>query len=262
MWKRQPPNCTAAYPTRACNEVLPPSPGHRWDKKTCECFVSSLTSGLLLGWQRWLSECSLRVRLWWAGLASWALWPGQGWQERKPLSPAPHTRRVCGKPWCSSAPEMGCFNWLMWHFRCVLLLSMALVNWVRSVKSPMHTRASIREEEEEMGLQVLVALVYWVGSAIFLKNTNRLCWDFTATGRLHRHYTLWYGFKTAIIVAFGHSGSLGIFNPFSLSNYSLFLQTFAKGLGEDTIGKCELMQLCKAHWCGALAGCKIHCVWQ
>lgn len=193
---------------------------------------------------------------------SWALCPGQGWQERKPLSPAPHTRRVCGKPWCSSAPEMGCFNWLMWHFRCVLLLSMALVNWVRSVKSPMHTRASIREEEEEMGLQVLVALVYWVGSAIFLKNTNRLCWDFTATGRLHRHYTLRYGFTTAIIVAFGHSGSLGIFNPFSLSNYSLFLQTFAKGLGEDTIGKCELMQLCKAHWCGALAGCKIHCVWQ
>lgn len=52
---------------------------------------------------------------------------------------------------------------------------MALVNEVSSVKSPMHTRASSREEDEGMGLHILMALVYRVGSAILLKNTNRLC---------------------------------------------------------------------------------------
>lgn len=203
--------------------------------------MSSLPRFLLLDWERWLSGCSLGIRLWWLGLEE------VGWQEVSPLSPSPHTHHVCGKLGCSSAPSVGYFNRSMRHFRCVLLLFMALVNKVTSVKSPMHTRPSSREEEEKMGLNILVAVVYWVGSAILLKNTNRLHWDVITAGGLHtRYYTLWYGFKTAIILAFGHSDSLSVFNPLPLLNYRLFLQPFAKGLGEDTIGKCVLIQLCNS----------------
>lgn len=167
------------------NKVLPSASGDRWDKKACECFVSSLPRFLLLDWERWLSGCSLGIRLWGPGLEE------VGWQEVSPLSPSPHTHHVCGKLGCSSAPSVGYFNRSMWHFRCVLLLFMALVNKVTSVKSPMHTRPSSREEEEEMGLNILVAVVYWVGSAILLKNTNRLHWDVITAGGLHtRYYTL------------------------------------------------------------------------
>lgn len=156
--------------------------GHVYKWLACESFESSLPPFLLLGWERCLSGCSLRFGLWWAGLEE------VGQQEGKPSSRSPHTRHACGKLWCSSAPSVGCVNGLTWHFRCVLLLFAALVNEVSSVKSPMHTRASSREEEEEMGLHILAAVVYWVGSAILLKNTNSLCWDVITVGGLHRHY--------------------------------------------------------------------------
>lgn len=171
----------------------------------------------------------------------WALWPGDGWQDG---SPCPLLLTLTMSVANSGAPAMCSFNDLTWRFGCVLLCFMALVNQVSSVKSRMHTRASSREEEEEWGLHILVAQVFRIGSAILPKNTNRLCWDVITARGLYRHYTLWYGFPTAIILTFGHSGSLIFFNPFPVSNYRLFLQTFPKGLGQDVVGKRVLMQLC------------------
>lgn len=90
------------------------------------------------------------------------------------------------------------------------------------------------------------AVLYRIGSAILLKNTKRLSWDVT-TGGLHRRYTLWYAFKTAIILAFGPSGSFSIVSPFPLSNYILFLQPFARGLGQDHNREtCCCSSLCSA----------------
>lgn len=69
--------------------------------------------------------------------------------------------------------------------------------WTKSAQpnSPVRGRTSPREEEEGMGLHILVTLVCWVGSAILLKNTDRLCWDVITAGEWRRCYTLQYAFK-------------------------------------------------------------------
>lgn len=129
VWKKQLPNCLAACSVRVC-KVLQSASEYRWDKKTCECFLSSFPSfsSSLAG--KWGCRGVLWVfnfvdRSGRGELCSQVLAASRG----SPLSPSPDTDHVCGKLvlLCSCA---GLFSLIITDFRWVLKLFMGLVDGV------------------------------------------------------------------------------------------------------------------------------------